>query len=237
MKPELIVERWKKFVNEAAVTDTKGLALFINENDIINIFSPERLIAAIKGDESVKFNGVVGSISLAHPDFITDETPCYSGGDENKLFTVQGSAAIKGYGPLLYDIALIYARKQRTRGIISDRKSLSEEAAKIYNEWFKRGTGATGIKIVARKLDNYESPETPPEEDDCFVWLKSQVEGVDYLFTTPTRPAWFNQMIVESNVAIRRAQRQTKMTRGEVEYWIVEGGDNIWNKLYHGDKE
>lgn len=45
---------------------------------------------------------------------------------------VVGSAAEKGYGPMIYDMAMTLAKREGRPGIIADRKSVSTEARRVW---------------------------------------------------------------------------------------------------------
>lgn len=52
---------------------------------------------------------------------------------ECNSYEILESAAIKGYGPLVYDIAMAYSAK---KGIMSDREALSGTAHNIWNHYY-----------------------------------------------------------------------------------------------------
>jgi GNAT superfamily N-acetyltransferase len=81
------------------------------------------------------------------------ETPC------RDALMVSFSRASKGFGPLLYDVALEVAG---ARGLVSDRNVVSGPAANIWHYYFH-----SRPDINKKPLDDYENPQTPEKEDDC----------------------------------------------------------------------
>jgi len=69
---------------------------------------------------------------------------------------VAKSAAKKGYGPMLYDIAM-----NDVGGLIPDRRSVSRDAKNVWKKYMERPD------IDHKKLDDVDDPKTPTEFDDA----------------------------------------------------------------------
>ena len=92
------------------------------------------------------------------------EGPCFDG------WTVIGSEAEKGWGPLLYEVAIEYA-SQNGGGLSSDRFSVSQYAQAVWDKYEKRGD------VDAQQMDvnhsgykvNQQVPQLTPDDksDDC----------------------------------------------------------------------
>ena len=95
-----------------------------------------------------------------------------------------GSAqATKGWGPMLYDVAMEYAT-MKGGGIIADRGSVSGEARHVWNYYMNNRGDVTGIQ-----LDDLKNTLTPEEEDNC-----------DQLVATSTSaPAFGSEKSVKTN--------------------------------------
>ena len=65
------------------------------------------------------------------------------------------SAAEKGYGPLLYDIAM--AGEQ---GLMPDRDGVSPDATRVWQKYRDRPD------VTSKLLDDINNPKTPPKIDD-----------------------------------------------------------------------
>ena len=91
-----------------------------------------------------------GSIELEEPAW-----------DCSGAWAVSLSGAAKGWGPLLYDVALEYTTKI-AGGLISDRESVSGEAENI---WRYYNTRRSDVK--KSQLDDTENTLTPTQKDNC----------------------------------------------------------------------
>jgi len=205
---KLLMENWRKYLEEAAVADEGGLGIFVEEHFpdighrsrghfglgeglIMTLIDTDELQMLTTDDLyaedilNIYKNAVKGYIEIGNQPEIKhgSNTPCYSE-VEKQTWTVERAAARSGYGPLLYDMALL-ASKPHSPGLIADRDEVSDSASGIYGQWLRRGSGATGIKIEARKLDNIEDPQTPPKEDDCQVH-QHRDPAVNFIFSTPS---------------------------------------------------
>jgi hypothetical protein len=121
---------------------------------------------------------------------------------------------------------------------MSDREAVSKSARNIYKQWMARGTGATGIKIKARKLDNRYDPETPPEEDDCAIHPDKSQKGpmhssadpsINHLFSTTTGVSKLRALEKNGKIAIKKylAKVTDLWTEEEVIDVLVDDA-NLW---------
>jgi hypothetical protein len=84
---------------------------------------------------------------------------------------VRHAAAEKGYGPLLYDLALSYC------GIItSDRNSVSSYAENIWDHYYSARSDVEKLRF-----DDIDEPETPPVEDDAKLHPPSR-DSLNYAY-------------------------------------------------------
>jgi hypothetical protein len=100
---------------------------------------------------------VVGSITFAKP----DKGQCYNANE------VSSPVAVKGYGPLLYDLAM-----SMSPALIPDRFGDTTYSAQDVWKYYKNGRS----DVDSKPLDDIYSPRTPPKQDDC-----ETIEGPDYL--------------------------------------------------------
>ena len=94
-------------------------------------------------------------------------------------YEVQNSwSEVRGLGPFVYDIALELAGSS---GLMSDRRSVSEGARKVWEYYLERRPD-----VVSVFLDNIRSPSNADPDDDClqsssgFVWQESPTSRVYY---------------------------------------------------------
>ena len=80
----------------------------------------------------------------------------------NDAYEVQWSDAPKGWGPLLYDVAMEYATIMGG-GLISDRTAVSQEAAGVWDYYYNNRDD-----VDYEQMDDYDGNLTPDDEsDDC----------------------------------------------------------------------
>lgn len=80
------------------------------------------------------------------------------------------SAAEKGYGPLMYELAM------SDYGVMmSDRISTSASARKVWQKYDQRAD------VKKLPFDDISDPKTPPKEDDCKILPDYEDDEVPYL--------------------------------------------------------
>jgi hypothetical protein len=110
----------------------------------------------------VKF--IKGMLTFAPP----DKGECYGG------WTVRATAAEKGFGPLVYDIAMGVAPNST---LIPDRKSTSKSAGSVW-QYYKNKRA----DIKAMPLDDMDNPRTKPKYDDCQVVSDDERPWLDFAY-------------------------------------------------------
>ena len=124
--------------------------------------------AVVRKDRKVTKTGIpYGGVEILKTEDDHDG-PCYDG------WTVIGSEAEQGWGPLLYEVAIEYA-SQNGGGLTSDRFSVSQYAQAVWDKYEQRGdvdtqqmdtnhdSNAGGAKV------NTTVPQLTPDDrsDDC----------------------------------------------------------------------
>lgn len=153
----------------------KGLALSITSaatEDFIVLYDPTKMFNAFvdllnakidSGDQVVMrqlFRNFVQSGRVKQ--FVyggmniddTEEGECY-GAKEITLLRAE-----KGWGPMLYDIALAIS----PGGLTAGRRSVTGAAAKVWDYYLNKRSD-----VQALKFDDVKNPKTPPKEDDCML--------------------------------------------------------------------
>jgi hypothetical protein len=106
-----------------------------------------------------------GSISLDLEVQLADEFPCLH------ALMVAYSDASKGWGPLLYDVAIEVAT-MKAGGLVSDRSIVSHYA---YNVWDKYNSQRSDVEKI--QLDDESSTLTPNDpDDDCLQNISREYE-------------------------------------------------------------
>ncbi len=175
----------RQFLTEAAVgassAASEGYALFMTDDFIGHsyvLYNPSFYLDALAERKQKKelnqkdvdvvlslSGGVVGAI-------FTDknkEGPCYDSS------IIAGSSAIKGYGPLMYDIAMTYSPGKT---LSPDRDTVSKTAHSVWKYYYDNRAD-----VDKKKFDNIENPKTPPKEDDCPVFQNPQRPELNYAYT------------------------------------------------------
>ena len=130
--------------------------------DVIDIYY------ANKEGRPLKFTGEsspYGSISLDLEVQMADEFPCLH------ALMVAYSDAVRGWGPLLYDVAIEVATL-KAGGLVSDRSIVSKDA---YNVWDKYNSQRSDVEKL--QLDDEASTLTPNDpDDDCLQNISHEYE-------------------------------------------------------------
>lgn len=101
---------------------------------------------------------IYGDISIEKAPFQRlsgDTGPCLGG------YIVKSIEATRGYGPLLYDVAIEVA-SSKASGLVPDRFSVSPEASKVWDYYLKRRSD-----VQAVQLDDMENTLTSDPSDNC----------------------------------------------------------------------
>lgn len=169
MKPREAI----RSILEAAVTsaeaDAKKLALLrrtTQGNKIAYVlYDTDSLKKGIESFASKEADGSFDSGFLRH---VKDSDPLTSvvygylevkphAGDCWNAAEVKYSAARKGFGPLMYELAM----SDFKNGIMADRNGPSEKARNVWKRYASRSD------VEPRELDDKNKPKTTPKGDDC----------------------------------------------------------------------
>jgi hypothetical protein len=99
---------------------------------------------------------IQGNIQLDEPGWDYD-----GGWDCLGALEIRGSEAAKGWGPLLYDVAIEYATK-KAGGLVADRESVSDSALRVWDYYLNRRSD-----VKHKQLDDTENTLTPSKKDNC----------------------------------------------------------------------
>lgn len=197
---KLIMENWRKFLNEGIDSRIqKQLDMVLQLPDVgIAISSDGSFGKSIRyvliedaeteqyseltyndaiGDKKNYPHGAVDIMETTE----SEEGPCFGG------WTVIGSEAAKGWGPLLYEVAIEYS-SQNGGGLTSDRYSVSKDAQAVWDKYVNRGgvdaqqmdtnhdPSASGAKV------NTTVPQLTPDNksDDCDQARVISKDGEDW---------------------------------------------------------
>ena len=130
--------------------------------DVIDIYYADKEGRPIKfQNDSMPY----GHISMDEEVQMADDFPCLH------ALMIAYSDAVKGWGPLLYDVAIEVATL-RAGGLVSDRSIVSQYA---YNVWDKYNSQRSDVDKL--QLDDEASTLTPDDpDDDCLQNISHEYE-------------------------------------------------------------
>jgi len=142
-----------------------------------------------------------GRVAIKLPDPGSGVGKCFG------AFYVSSASADRGWGPLLYDIALEYASKQGG-GLTADRASVSSAAERVWDYYLTKRRD-----VKWKQLDDLKNTLTTTTADNCkqkaasiasLDWMKGKVVG--------KRPGfeWSGKRNPLSKVFIKAPQKITK---------------------------
>jgi len=130
--------------------------------DVIDIYYADKEGRAIKFENDSK---PFGQISMDEEVPLAEDFPCLH------AFMIAYSDASKGWGPLLYDVAIEVATL-RAGGLVSDRSIVSQDA---YNVWDKYNSARGDVEKL--QLDDEDGTLTPDDhDDDCLQNISFEYE-------------------------------------------------------------
>ena len=233
---KLIMENWRKFLNEGIdpriknqldkilAIDKNGLkaGVVITDDDTFGIafrycfIKPDGSWIDIEHDDAEQYLGrkVVqtgipyGEVQIRQASWHGN---CFEG------FEVFASGATRGFGPLLYEVALEYA-SQKGGGLMADRNSVSDYALNVWSNYEMRGSPVKN-KQLDIDLDKTKIPAelggeidnlTATPEDDCNQsktirdfgtdWNKSPLSKIYIKKSSDVMKALGDRLIYDGNV-------------------------------------
>ena len=152
----------RRYIREAAVSyqqaASQGLALF-NKDGRFVLYDPNGMLRALQTRNPEEQSYSEMDAALANNIYGYIELADVPRGEAWGASMVRQSAAKKGYGPFMYDIALTLAGS-----IVSDREKVSPAAEKVWQGYQKRSD------VKKYPLDDITDPQTPTEVDDGDVF-------------------------------------------------------------------
>lgn len=217
------LRRAVRHILEAAVASKQaagqGLALYrkgTGVSVVYVLYDPAKLSEQIPLWQDA--GGDVSQVIYGYLDVKPHKGDCWNAGE------IKFSAAQKGYGPLMYELAM----SDFENGLMPDRNSTSAAARKVWQVYNQRSD------VQKKPLDNKAQPKTPPKADDCR--MIPDFDGDE---------AYLNQAYVGSGDAGGKAQMmqlhkdsvatiadQLKMAPKEVEQAIYSMGDEYFGTRY-----
>ena len=123
-----------------------------------------------EGTRKVESTGIPhGLVSAVAPDPLVagawvNPAPCLSG------FTIASAKATRGWGPLLYEVALEWASQGGRAGLMADRRGVSDYAVAVWDKYLARGdVDKKQLDIDPAGAKQFHTQQLTPDipEDDC----------------------------------------------------------------------
>tara|TARA_R110000744_G_scaffold229533_3_gene347563 strand:+ start:1321 stop:1935 length:615 start_codon:yes stop_codon:yes gene_type:complete len=150
---KLLLENWRRFLSE----DSRRV-IDLPEDVYISFLSfdgeADFWYASAEDPEGLGANAL-GRIGIMTHSKNPEEGPCFGAW---KVIAVE---AVRGWGPLLYDIAMEYAT-MKGGGLMADREEVTPMARKIWRYYLNNRDD-----VISHQLDDLENTLTPSEEDNC----------------------------------------------------------------------
>ena len=177
---------------------TRGLALFVRKRNAKHEFVLYDPGVALKIAERYTKDIAMGyndssTFVDAMRGFIVTEKP-QEGANCNGAHEVISSAAVSGFGPLMYDLAMSYSP-----ALSSDRGSVSKSAEKVWQFYHDKRPDVKKLKF-----DDLNNPQTPPKEDDCYVYPHRDALNYAYVGSSANDSAALQQKHVEWLVQLEK---------------------------------
>lgn len=119
---------------------------------------------------------------------------------------IEHSEADKGWGPLLYDIAMEFATL-KGGGLASDRISVSPQARNVWNYYLNNRSDVTSQQLDKQANEPIPGPQLTPDitTDDCKQASSSKDTGRDKWFDSPLSKKYTKKPVTIN--ALRNAGR------------------------------
>ena len=159
---KLLFENWRNYLLTEAAKAPEDLPpdvyVCIKEKPPTHIFYSDKDGNQIGELQAQRSEGVLvnGEIAIGTPTAVADD---FEVGKCLGAKMIIWSEALKGWGPMLYDVALEFAGDQ---GLMADRTSLSDDA---YNVWAHYMNSRSDVQ--KKQLDTLDNELTPDAADNC----------------------------------------------------------------------
>lgn len=146
----------RQIILEAAVASTQaagqGLALYRKGTGVsvgYVLYNPAALATELPAYG--EGGGDITKVIYGYLDVKPHKGDCWNAGE------IKFSAAQKGYGPLMYELAM----SDFENGLFPDRLSTSDAARNVWKKYAQRSD------VAKKPFDDAKNPKTPPKADDC----------------------------------------------------------------------
>lgn len=195
-----LMENWRKFINEGIDPRIQKQIDNLPENVMILVSDEESLGVKISYEsaEGSRFSPLFGEVEIEN----------MGGGPCSDAWKVMYASAQRGWGPLLYEVALEWA-SQNGGGLTSDRRSVSKFAAAVWDKYLKRGdVSKKQLDALEPELDKL-TPDNP--DDDCVQRAAVKSSGEESWMNDPLSKAYFKSSAEVMSALKEKGKLEIKM--------------------------
>lgn len=228
----MIIEQYIKSLVEAAVNaaaaQDAGLALMITtDGDKIDLvlYDPRKFLQFAQENLPRTQRTARTNCSDCITGHIQMRPVPKSYGNSYSAYVINTTAALKGYGPLMYDIALGMGRP-----VVPDRSSVSPSAQRI---WTVYKLNRSDVKKLP--LDNKDAPRTPDPKDDSVVYPGDDelTNPLNFAYIRPGSNAQYSGMMERHRkVAEIVSAKVPGISLREIEELLRHGGGEFFFRRY-----
>lgn len=215
----------------SSIASSEGLALYVNSAQSKNVeyvlYSPKALMDAVEAHVAFSEDDVdpAEALSAVDPHDVVygyiavrkNSGKCWNSGE------VKYSAARKGYGPLMYELAMSdFAR------LMPDHGGGSSPSAR--NVWAKYAERPDVKKLP---FDDIANPKTKPTEDDCHVYMDPDGD-IGYLNAAYQSKGdkVGKDTLVRSHQALVGQLTASGLKKSDIEIALSQMGDEYFGSRY-----
>lgn len=194
------MENWRKFLNEGIDPRIQKQIDNLPDNVMILISDEESLGVKISYEsaEGSRFSPLFGEVEIEN----------MGGGPCSGAWKVMYASAEKGWGPLLYEVAIEWT-SQNGGGLTSDRRSVSKKAAAVWDKYLKRtDVSKNQLDTMNPELDKL-TPEDP--SDDCVQNAAIKSSGEENWMNDPLSKAYFKSSAEVMSALKEKGKLEIKM--------------------------
>jgi hypothetical protein len=136
---------------------------------------------------------------------------------------VRASAARKGYGPLMYDIAM-----SECGCITSDRRNVSDSAERVWSHYFNRRPDVSHLPF-----DDIKNPQTPPVVDDARLHgMEAGQSPLDYAYEYEGASLDTSAAFARGDEAIKSIAKEFGIPDASLMGLVLRSGNGFFNEVY-----
>lgn len=162
--------------------------------------------------------GDIATVIYGYLDVKPHNGDCWNAGE------IKFSAARKGYGPLMYELAM----SDFQNGLMSDRLSTSDAARNVWKKYAQR------TDVGKKQLDDKTKPKTPSKADDCkFIPdFDGEEAYLNNVYVGRGDGGSKGQLMNNHTIAVKNVVANTGMSEQDVLSTIFSMGDEYFSSRY-----